>query len=259
MNTRFPKYNPKVTIITTVFNAVRTIEQAILSVANQTYKNIEYIVVDGGSTDGTLQILYKYRDKISRIISERDNGIADGFNKGIAIATGEWVGMINADDWYALDAVEMMMANVADSDNVCCGNLMLIGNNGYTRSRKSKVGWLSFGMYIMHPTCFVKRAVYERVGGYDTAFKIAMDFDMLLRIKKAGYRIKYVDENIAYMRTDGVSNNVEKMHAEELAVMKRNLRGFNFLLSFLFNYLNKLRWRLWYKDPFRTINLPVAP
>lgn len=257
MSGKLYKSDLKVTIITTVRNAVHTIEQTILSVINQTYKNIEYIIIDGGSTDGTLNIIEKYRHQIQLVISEPDKGIADGFNKGIAAATGEWIGLINADDWYTLDAVALMMLNTGSEDNVCCANLQLIGANGYRRFKKSKVGWLKYGMYIMHPTCFVKKLVYEKVGGYDTNFKIAMDFDMFLRIKRAGFAIRYVDEHIASMRTFGVSNDVRKMHAEELAVMKRNLSGFSLLLSGLFNHLNKLRWRLWYKDPFRTKKLPA--
>jgi glycosyltransferase len=245
-------YKPqKVTIITVVYNAVNTIEGTIQSVINQTYKNLEYIIVDGGSTDGTLQIIEKYRGRIDRFISEPDKGIGDGFNKGISMANGEWIGMINADDWYAEDAVENMMLNISKDDFVCCGNIRLIGGNGTERDKKSKVGWLNFGMYIMHPSCFVRRSVYLNVGNYDIGLRIAMDFDMFLRIKRFGYSIKYIDKVIAYMRTDGVSNDTAKMHREELKVMRRHLRGFDYMLSYLFNYLNRLRWRFFYKDPFR--------
>ena len=258
MNSNIATQDPKVTIITTVLNAVNTIEQTICSVIGQSYSNIEYLIMDGGSTDGTLEVIRRYHDKIDLVISEPDKGIADGFNKGIARATGEWIGLINADDWYAEDAVKVMMSHIDNNDKVCCGNLLLIGNNGFRRIKKSKTGWLNYGMYIMHPTCFVNSSVYRSVGGYDPAFKIAMDFDMFLRIKRKGYTIKYIDEHIACMRTFGVSNDVKKMHTEELAVMKRNLSAWNFLLSGLFNYLNRLRWRLWYHDPFRTAKAPSA-
>jgi glycosyltransferase involved in cell wall biosynthesis len=258
MNTQNYTANPKVSIVTTVRNAVNTIEQTILSVLNQTYKNIEYIIIDGGSTDGTLDIIEKYRDSVSVFISEPDKGIADGFNKGIARASGQWIGMINADDWYTQDAVELMMINTYANDDVCCANLLLIGENGFKKIKKSKIGWLNYGMYIMHPTCFVKSTVYKAVGRYDTTYKIAMDFDMFLRIKHAGYRIKHIDEHIACMRTFGVSNDVKKMHAEELAVMKHNLHWSSFFFASLFNQLNRLRWRLWYKDPFRIAKTPAA-
>lgn len=242
----------KVSIITTVFNAVKTIEQTIRSILAQTYPNIEYIIVDGGSTDGTLAIIEKYKYCLSGFISEPDKGIADGFNKGIGMATGDWIGMINADDWYAPNAVELVMQNASYKDDIICGNIMLIGNNGYQRGKKSKVSWLNLGMYIMHPTCFVRREVYKHTGLYDTSLKIAMDFDMYLRIRNEGFTIKYIDELITYMRADGVSSNVTKMFREELAVMRRHLRGLTLLCSWTFNYLNRLRWRYFYKDPFRT-------
>ncbi len=245
--------SPKVTIITVAYNAVATIEFTILSVLNQTYDNLEYIIVDGGSTDGTQAVIEKYKDRLARYISEPDNGIADGFNKGIAMATGRWIGMINADDWYTPNAVELMMHNIAPPDDVCCGNIMLVGANGFERAKKSKVSWLNFGMYIMHPTCFIKTEVYRQVGGYDTSLKIAMDFDMFLRIKRNGFRIKHVNQVVAYMRLGGVSNDTVKMHHEELNVMRRHLTGLSYFNSCLFNYLNRLRWKYFYKDPLRTL------
>ncbi|UOE51456.1 glycosyltransferase [Mucilaginibacter sp. SMC90] len=246
----------KVTIITVVYNAVNTIEGTILSVINQTYKNLQYIIIDGGSTDGTLNIIEKYQNRIDLFVSEPDNGIGDGFNKGISMATGEWIGMINADDWYAVDAVENIMKGISNDDFVCCGNIRLIGANGIERDKKSKVSWLNFGMYIMHPSCFVRRSVYMQVGQYDIGLRIAMDFDMFLRIKRFGYHIRHVDKIVAYMRMGGVSNDTVKMHREELRVMKRHLRGVDYLLSWAFNYLNRLRWRYFYKDPLREpINL----
>jgi glycosyltransferase len=243
---------PKVTIITVVFNAEATVEDTIRSVISQTYVNLEYIIVDGGSTDGTIKIINKYLEQITRFISEPDKGIADGFNKGIAMATGDWIGMINADDWYAANAVELMVSNHQPNDDVCCGNIMLIGKNGFERRKKSKVSWLNFGMYIMHPTCFIRKEVYQKVGKYDTSLKIAMDFDMFLRIKYNGFKIGYIDETVAYMRTDGVSSDTVKMHREELAVMRRHLKGLSYFNSWLFNYLNRLRWKYFYKDPLRT-------
>lgn len=253
-------YNPvKVSIITVVYNAVNTIEHTIQSVINQGYSSLEYIIIDGGSTDGTLEIIEKYRKFINRFISEPDKGIGDGFNKGIALATGEWIGMINADDWYAPNVIEKMMAGITTNDNVCCGNIMLLGKNGFAREKKSKVSWLNFGMYIMHPTCFVRKNVYQIVGGYDTGLRIAMDFDMFLRIKRKGFSIKYIDVLVAYMRTDGVSRDVIKMHREELAVMRRHLPGLTYIGSWLFNYMNRLRWKFFYKDPFRSpVNQQLA-
>lgn len=240
----------KVSVITIVYNAVDTIENTIQSVIEQTYPNIEYIIIDGGSTDGTLQIIEQYKNSISKVITGPDKGIADAFNKGIALATGDWIGMINADDWYAYNAIERVMLNVSANDEICCGNLTLIGENGFALCKKSKVRWLNLGMYIMHPTCFVRKEVYERIGLYDTSLKIAVDFDMFLRIKSRGFKIKYIKEMIAFMRTGGTSSNVVQMHQEELIVMRRHLHHLLYLISASFNYLNRLRWRFFYQNPF---------
>jgi len=248
MNTK--RLLPKVSVITVVYNAVDTIENTIQSVIEQTYPNIEYIIIDGGSTDGTYEIIERYRSNISVIVSERDKGIADAFNKGIALATGEWIGMINADDWYAYNAVERMITNVTANDVICCGDLTLIGENGYAECKKSKVSWLNLGMYIMHPTCFIRREVYRNVGLYDTSLKIATDFDMFLRIKGAGYKIRYIKEMLAFMRTGGASSDVINMHREELTVMRRHLHNLSYWASASFNYLNRLRWRFFYNSPF---------
>ncbi|WP_461451692.1 glycosyltransferase family 2 protein [Mucilaginibacter sp.] len=248
MNTE--KILSKVSIITVVYNAVNTIENTIQSVIEQSYPNIEYIIIDGGSTDGTLDIINLYKAHIKEIISGPDEGIADAFNKGISLATGEWIGMINADDWYAYNAVERMMKNVTGDDAICCGNLTLMGENGYAECKKSKVGWLNLGMYIMHPTCFIRKNVYQNVGLYDIKLKIAVDFDMFLRLKTAGYKIKYIDEMLAFMRTGGASSDVISMHREELTVMRRYLHSLSYLVSASFNYLNRLRWRFFYNSPF---------
>jgi glycosyltransferase involved in cell wall biosynthesis len=250
---QYDRTSPKVTIITVAYNARATIEATILSVLAQTYKNLEYIIIDGGSTDGTLTIIEKYKNLITRYISESDKGIADGFNKGIVLATGDWIGMINADDQYTPNAVQVMMDNISRHDDVCCGNIMLIGDNGFKRSKRSKVSWLNFGMYIMHPTCFVKSEVYNQVGYYDTSLSIAMDFDMFMRIRHNGFKIRYIDELIVHMSAGGVSGDTVKMHHEELTVMRRHLKGLSYFNSFLFNYLSRIRWRYFYKDPLRTL------
>lgn len=244
---------PKVSIVTTVYNAVATIEDTIRSVERQTYPNIEYIVVDGGSTDGTQEIIARHWDRIDKFISEPDKGIADGFNKGISMASGDWIGLINADDWYADDAIETMVRHVTNDDYVYCGNVMLLGPNGYSHVKKSKVGWLNLGMYVMHPTCFVRPVVYRQVGTYDLSLPVAMDYDMFLRIKRRGFPIKYADELVTYMRTGGNSSDPGKAMDDELVVMRRHLAPLDYATSITFNYLNRLRWRLFYKDPFGAV------
>jgi len=233
------KLNYKITIITIVYNSAQTLEQCIISVLGQTYQNIEYVVIDGGSTDGSIDIIKKYEHKVSKWISEKDAGIADGFNKGIKLATGDLIGIINADDWFESDAVETIVGNLNNSQ-VYCGNINLVSEKGDIIVRKSKVSWLNYGMYVMHPSVFVKRTVYESVGLFDVNLKIAMDFDLFLRIKKKGYNICYIDKVIANMRTGGKSSDTVSMHKEELAVMKAHLSLGQYILSALFNYANRI-------------------
>lgn len=242
----------KVSIVTIVYNSEKTLEDTIKSVLSQTYPNIEYIIIDGGSTDKSMDIVRKYQTRISKVISEPDRGISDAFNKGIKHATGDLIGILNADDYYTNDAVETVVECLDERHDVYCANLNLLGLNDRVQLRKSKVGWLNFGMYIMHPTTFVRKAVYNVVGGYDVQIKIAMDFDMMLRIKKHGYKFKYINKEIAFMRTQGVSSDVRKMHREELMVMRKNLVGLAYYASFVFNQLNRLRWRYFYKNPLNT-------
>ncbi|MBD1395402.1 glycosyltransferase family 2 protein [Mucilaginibacter glaciei] len=243
----------KVSVITVVYNAVHTIEETIRSVINQTYQNIEYIVIDGGSTDGTLDVIKKYLPANSYFKSEPDTGIADAFNKGVAVATGDWVAIINADDWYVSNAVESMMKAVNDTTDVCCGNIMLVGENDYRRVKPSKVNWLNYGMYIMHPTCFIRREVYASVGDYDTSLSIAMDYDMLMRIRNSGFKIQYIDELVTYMRTGGASSDITRMHQEEIKVIKNHLNGYSYWLSRAVKYADIIRWRFFYKSPFKVV------
>jgi glycosyltransferase involved in cell wall biosynthesis len=241
---------PKVSIITTVLNSVETIEQTIVSVLGQTYKNIEYIVIDAASTDGTVEVIEKYRSRISVFISEPDMGISDGFNKGLSYATGEWIGIINGDDFYTPTAVQTIMDGRSGEVKVICGNILLTGNNGYKRVKKSKISWLNFGMFIMHPTCLIHKDVYNTTGLYNLKYKIAMDFDFFMRIKKNGFQMRHIDETIVHMRTGGASNNITKMHYEEIAVMKAHLKGIQGVVSYCYKLLDILRWKYFYKSPF---------
>jgi glycosyltransferase involved in cell wall biosynthesis len=236
----------KVSIITIVYNNVTTIEETILSVLNQTYSNIEYIIIDGGSTDGTVDIIKYYSHKIKFWVSERDKGISDAFNKGITKASGEIIGLINAGDWYELDTVQKVVNYLKEqSADIICGNVRLIGDNGVElKTRKSKISLIKCGMYIMHPTTFIKRQLYYDVAGFDLNLKIAMDFDLLLKMKQKNFKIEYINQILANMRLDGVSQNTELMHVEERYVMKKNLSQFQFLFYFSVNRLIRLIYRV---------------
>lgn len=199
----------KVSIITVSYNAAKTIERTMLSVLNQSYKNIEYLIIDGQSTDGTQQLIEKYRDEIDYYVSEPDRGIYDAMNKGISHATGDVVGIINSDDWYETDAVEKITKRFRETDaDVVFGEIWLIDFNDKKKSCSSH------SKLPPHPAMFVKRNIYEKYGVYDTKYEIAADYELTLRLAAGGVRFEGISDIISNFRTSGISN-IKKMECIE--------------------------------------------
>lgn len=200
-----------VSVITVTYNAQDYLEQTIRSVLGQIYSDIEYIIIDGGSTDGTIDIIKKYESRIFRWISEKDNGIYDAMNKGIRMANGELVGMINAGDYYEPDAVGNMVAAYSDNPDygIFHGKINLLDEKGdfiKTKNPQSDLSALFKGMCVYHPTFFVLKTIYEKNGLYDLSFRIAADYDLTLRNYLKGTRFYYVDKVIACFRAGGYSH-----------------------------------------------------
>jgi glycosyltransferase involved in cell wall biosynthesis len=196
---------PLVSIITIVYNGEKHIAGTIRSVMEQTYRNLEYIIVDGGSTDNTLAIIHGFGDAVTTVISEKDGGISDAFNKGIRRATGSIIGMINADDWYAPDAVARVVSAMGDQD-IVYGDLQRWTQgrpDGIVRGEHRR---LHREMTINHPTVFVRRECYWRYGLFDEQYACAMDYDLLLRLSTAGCGFVHVPAVLANMRWGGVSD-----------------------------------------------------
>jgi len=237
---------PLISIITVVFNGEKYLEETIKSVINQTYKNIQYIIVDGASKDSTIDIIEKYNDKIDYWLSERDSGIADAFNKGLRFAKGELISFINSDDWYEPDAVQTIVNHYSEKYHIYCGILNLFDkNNNFIKYRRSRIHLIKFGMYIMHPTLFVHKRIFEEVGGFDTSFKIAMDFDFILRVRKlTDYSFKNTDTVLANMRMIGVSSDLATVKEEELIVKERYLKPLEFLISKNSNFVVQVLYYL---------------
>ena len=210
---------PLVSIITIVYNGEQHIEGTIKSVLDQTYPNIEYIVIDGGSTDGTIDIIGKYNPEIAFFMSEKDNGISDAFNKGIRRATGEIIGIINADDWYEKDTVAKVVEQIGDYD-ISYGDLRLLKNGNVDFILKGDHNYLEREMTINHPTVFVKRKCYEQFGLFDLKYKCAMDYDLVLRFWVNNCRFKHITEVLANMRMEGFSNAQWLLGCEETLAIK---------------------------------------
>lgn len=203
---------PVVSIVTAVYNGERFLEQAIESVRSQTYPTIEYTVIDGGSTDNTLEIIRQYERHIAFWLSEPDRGISDAFNKGIATSHGALIGLLNADDWLSPDQIARGVAALEDpSFDFAFGDLqfhdargeatfLMSGDPDYARSIRSRMPELS------HPTVLARRSAYERVGLFDTTLRYAMDYEWLLRLHVAGGRGRYVPGLLGHMRVGGASD-----------------------------------------------------
>ena len=226
----------KISVITVVYNAVDSVEDTIKSVIAQDYEDIEHIVIDGGSVDGTMDVVNRYREKLAVVISEADNGIYDAMNKGIDLATGDVIGNLNADDWYADNSV---LSHVADafSENedldAVYGDIVYVTKNKphsivrYWKSRPYREGLFEKGWMPAHPTFFVRREIYSRYGKFDLDLQIQSDFELTMRFM-AVYKIKtrYLPGVMVKMRMGGVTNNrisnVIKGNLEAYAACRKN-------------------------------------
>lgn len=198
---------PLISVVTVVYNGAETLEQTVLSVLGQTYGNIEYVIIDGGSTDGTLDIIRKYEDKIDFWQSEPDGGIYDAMNKGIALATGEYIALLNADDWYEPGTCALVAGEIEKSRaDVYYGVLRCVDGAGQTLKVEGNTTILLSREMIAHPTCFISRDVYER-NRYDTSFRSAADFDLICSLVRQGARFVFIPEIMANFRIGGMSSN----------------------------------------------------
>jgi len=230
-------YNPLVSVITIVYNGENYIEQTINSVLNQSYKNLEYIIIDGGSKDNTLSIIKKYENRITYWVSEKDSGISDAFNKGIARATGEIVGIINADDWYEPDTVNLVV-NVIEHYDVAYGYVQYWSHSKKSFIQKSTVEHLERQVSVIHPTVFVKKECYQRFGVFNTNYKCAMDYDLLLRLKVNHCKFVYIPSILANMRWDGLSDQRWLLGCKETLKIKNHYFAERKLGNYLYFYKN---------------------
>ncbi len=217
---------PLVSVITPVLNSAASLEQTMKSVIGQTYDNVEYIVIDGGSSDGSVDIVRRYEDVIDYWVSEKDNGISDAFNKGILLSGGEFVGIIGSDDWYEADAVETIVSIRQSIDFFAFGACTYVNDAKATRTllkpdRDYAKKIERYMPHLHHPTVFVRRSIYERYGLFSDDYRYAMDYEFLLRLHKAGCAGTPVEKNIAYCRVSGVSNRMFREARREAYLISR--------------------------------------
>lgn len=225
--------NPLVSIITIVLNDEEGIQRTIESVIGQSYDNIEYIVIDGGSTDKTLPTIKQYEGSIAYWISEKDQGISDAFNKGIAKASGTIVGIINAGDWYERHAVDEIVTifRTRRDIGVVCGSMQFWHDSTKEYISESDPDLLMYEMTVTHPTCFVRRELYVQYGLFNLRYKLAMDYEFLLRLKINGVSFYSHKSVLANMNHDGISEQQWKESLFETHNARCELIGKGFHVS----------------------------
>lgn len=227
----------KFSIITSVFNSIETIDYALNSVAAQKYDDYEHIIIDGGSTDGSLRQIRNFQNSKLKIISESDDGIYDALNKGIKLASGDIIGFVHSDDFYAHTEVLSRIARVFEDPSVEAvyadleyvskkdtARIIRIWCNGEYSKNKLRYGWMP-----AHPTLFLRKTVYDRYGMFDTKYSISADYDFILRYfsQSSGKKV-YLADSIYKMRVGGESNKnilkiIKKMHEDYRAIRKNRV------------------------------------
>lgn len=223
-----------ISIITATFNSAKTLKDTIQSVLRQTNKDFEYLIIDGGSTDETIDIVKSYESEFSgrlKWVSEKDEGIYDAMNKGIKMASGDVVGILNSDDYFTSDDILQTVADAFKCQEIDAiyGDIHFIRDGNpqkcirYYSSRMFRPFWLRFGFMPAHPSFYCKREVYERAGGYRLDYAIGSDYDMMVRLFKQ-YKIVscYINKDFVTMRTGGASTrNIQS----RLTLIKENVRA----------------------------------
>lgn len=228
----------KISVLTATYRCEDTIADCLRSLAAQTHSEIEHIVIDGASPDGTLRMLEEYRGNIAHLISERDDGLYDALNKGLRLCTGEIVGFLHADDVYADARTLERVARAFDDPEViaCYGDLVYVSRQDTRRViRYWKAGdysrpKLRHGWMPPHPTFFARRSLYQRLGGFDTDFRIAADYECMLRmLTGVESRIAYIPEILVRMRLGGTSNRslaqLLRKSREDYRAIRRHRQG----------------------------------
>lgn len=234
-----PSHQPLLSVITVVYNWAETIQKTIDHVFLQDYKNFEYIIIDGMSTDNTSEIVSTYWDRIV-YIREPDEGLYDAMNKWIKLARGEVIGIINADDFYLPGTFAEVMKKFIGtrSIDIIHGNIIDSEKNwSYFESRPYPESLLRYWMCIKHPTCFVRKKVYDKIGVFNTSYKIAADYDFVLRAYMQGYHFYNLDRAMVFFRRDGISDKrCFLASCEQLKVQKNNHCHGSIISFFVFVY-----------------------
>lgn len=246
----------KISIITICYNSVTTLGDTLASVAAQDYPDVEHIVIDGGSTDGTQALVEREGGHVKVFVSEPDKGIYDAMNKGLGLASGEVIGFLNSDDTFA-DGQVLLRVAAAFADRMieaCFGDLLYVTEDNqsvvrYWKSRPFVPGSFARGWAPAHPTFYIRRSALERLGGFDFSYRLAADTELMMRyLEKGGVRTAYIPQVQVRMRVGGATNrslrNIFRQNQEIFLALKENGVPYS-LISFMLHKLASRFWQRW--------------
>ena len=217
------QHHPLVSVITVSLNAAATIEQALESVRSQSYTHIEQIVIDGGSTDGTVDVLKNSASSIDYFISEKDRGLYHAINKGVQLASGDYILVLNADDWYQADAVEKLLnARKNGNTDFACALAQYVhedGTNHYLLENMAFNAQVRLRMPLRHELMLLSKHIYNDVGPYSEDYKIASDLDFAIRLYERGYQCTVLEEPLLFFRTSGISHRDDQRLLRDRALL----------------------------------------
>lgn len=229
----------KISIITVCYNSAATIEDTLKSVLKQNYNNYEYLIIDGKSTDDTLKIVKRYEKKFKgkmRVVSEKDKGLYDAMNKGIKLATGDIIGIINSDDvLLGSNVFSSIVENFDENTDILYGDLIYCNESltlpvrNYISGKNSSLSWCP-----AHPTMYIRKSIYEKFGDYKLQYRVAADFDLMVRLNVNRCKFKYLRRYLVLMRMGGTSNGLKgyiRGFKDSCTILKDNSVNFSFIRS----------------------------
>jgi len=233
-------WSPKISIITVCYNEIDRIEKTLISVINQTYPNIEYIVVDGGSNDGTIELLEKYKSHISHLVSEKDSGIYHAMNKGALLSGGDYLLYMNGGDWlYESQTLEKIIRRARPSDIIYGDRYKKYGDSLIYKKHPSKINqfYLLMNGIICHQSALISKNLFDKLDGYNSFYKIMADYDFFVRAKKIkNAEFLYVNQIVCVFNADGISHDKTSMCAkkhEKNTIRKSNYCYFYYLAAII--------------------------
>ncbi len=244
--------SPRISIITVVYNGVLFLEQTIESVINQTYNNIEYLIIDGGSDDGSVEIIKRYADAIDYWVSEPDKGIAHAMNKGIEASTGDYLLFLHADDYLLNEhVIQAAVSQMGGECDIAAFNIIFQNADREIECHSRNFNyWLNFKTSLRHQGVFCARKLFEKLGGFDESYRVAMDYELWLRAYREGIMPNIFNYTLTYMRDTGISSRSDWPSMKQRFLEEQRVH-YQHLPNFRMRMIYKIYWALYL--PYRYI------